>query len=207
MQREVEILKRLDHPNICKLFSTVNTDEAFFLIMEYVEGGDLFTYIMRSGPLSSTAARRLFIELVKVVQYCHSMKIIHRDIKHKNILLDAQLNPKLIDFGLSNYSKDEGEMRSTFCGTPAYAAPEMILAQRYHGPEVDVWSLGIVLYTMFSKRFPFRTVSDIIVGNFTDLPDVEHSLTDLLRKILVVNPQERTNLEEILQHPWVTQQP
>jgi serine/threonine protein kinase len=174
--------------------------------MECVTGGDLFSYIMSTPTLSSQAARRIFRKLVEAVAYCHSKKVIHRDIKHKNILLDQDLNPKLIDFGLSNYSKDEGEMRSTFCGTPAYAAPEMILAHKYHGPEVDVWSLGIVLYTMFSKKFPFRTVSDIIVGQYPELTDVDPGLSDLLKKILVVDPAARCTIEQVLSHPWMREE-
>ncbi|MDP2438775.1 MAG: protein kinase [archaeon] len=202
--REIEILNSLNHPFICRLYSTHETHNLLYIVMEYVEGGDFFTYLMKHGPLPPRQARDIFLKLVQALSYCHSLKIIHRDIKHKNILIDANLSPKLIDFGLSNYTKEGDECRSTFCGTPAYAAPEMILAQKYHGPEVDVWSLGIVLYTMFSKQFPFRTVSDIIAGQYEDLPGSDPRLSDLLRRILVVDPDNRATLDDILNHPWVT---
>ena len=117
-------------------------------------------------------------------------------------LADADMNVKMIDFGLSNYQED-GKMRSTFCGTPAYAAPEMILAQKYAGPEVDVWSLGVVLYAMLSKEFPFKNVADIIHGRFENLSTVSPECSDLLSKMFVVDSNERITLAGIRAHPWI----
>ncbi len=124
-KREIAIQRKLQHPNIAKLYDVLETEDRLNIIMEYSEGGELLSYITKQGRLSDVEAKRLFLQLLSAVKYCHSYSIIHRDIKHKNILLDAQKNIKLIDFGLSNYSQ-VGSLRSTFCGTPAYAAPEMV---------------------------------------------------------------------------------
>lgn len=165
-RREITIQRKLIHPNIAKLYDVIESEDRINIVMEYSEGGELLTYITKQGKLNENEARRLFLQLLSAVQYCHSHNIIHRydrhrpidssfpahqssarllhfvtpkrrqsssiyliigcrDIKHKNILLDGAKNIKLIDFGLSNYSQ-VGALRSTFCGTPAYAAPEMV---------------------------------------------------------------------------------
>jgi len=204
VQREVNILKNLNHPNICKFVEYIETENRIFLILELASGGELFTYVMNNGKLSEPEARRIFTQLADAVAYCHRNNVIHRDIKHKNILLDNEKNVKLIDFGLSNFTKD-GDMHATFCGTPAYAAPSMILAQEYTGPEVDVWSLGVVLYAMLSKEFPFKNVSDIIHGNFVDIPSVSPLGCQLIRSMLLVDASKRATMKEVLAHPWMCQ--
>jgi PAS domain S-box-containing protein len=222
VQREIEILKQLNHPNVCHLIDVTEQPEALFLIIEYCEGGDLLAYMHRGAggrinatvhagelqevilgpPLHEDDARRIFCQLASAVQHCHSKNVVHRDIKHKNILLDADGNIKLIDFGLSNWSCP-GAM--SFCGTPAYAAPEMLLGVQYMGPEVDVWSLGVVLYSLLTGKLPYLNVVDMVVGQLS-IPDVLSSTcVDLIRRILVVEVSKRATVADIMAHPWVQQ--
>jgi serine/threonine protein kinase len=121
-RREIEIMKQLEHPNICKILDVVESRDKLFIVMEYGAGGELQNFQKQS--INEPTARRLFLQILAAIDYCHNRNIIHRDIKHRNILLDADSNVKLIDFGLSNFTS--GHLRSTFCGTPAYAAPEMV---------------------------------------------------------------------------------
>jgi PAS domain S-box-containing protein len=157
------------------------------------------------GPaLKEDEARRIFHQLASAVKHCHALNIIHRDIKHKNVLFDSSGNVKLIDFGLSNWSC-QGAM--SFCGTPAYAAPEMLLGVQYMGPEVDVWSMGVVLYSLVTGRLPFLSVVDMVVGKFSSPPEQEVSsqCIDLIRRCLVVDTAKRATLQEIMDHPWMRQ--
>eukprot|EP01102_Stenamoeba_stenopodia_P008744 TRINITY_DN254_c0_g1_i2.p1 TRINITY_DN254_c0_g1~~TRINITY_DN254_c0_g1_i2.p1 ORF type:complete len:970 (-),score=183.85 TRINITY_DN254_c0_g1_i2:58-2967(-) len=206
--REIEILKQLDHPNIAKLYEVIHTKERINIVMEYVSGGDLYSYVKERGGLSEEHARSYFVQIVSAVHYCHRMNILHRDIKQQNILLDsARTTVKLIDFGLSNFFEESGEKQlGTFCGTPAYAAPEMILRKKYTGPEVDVWSMGVVLYSMITGTFPFNSVSDIIVGRFSFPPKISPSCADLIAFTLTVDVARRAKLSDIENHPWVLNQ-
>ncbi|KAL6051393.1 MAP/microtubule affinity-regulating kinase 4 [Balamuthia mandrillaris] len=201
--REIAILKRLDHPHIAKMYEVIETEDRIYIVMEYSEGGELLSYITKNGKLQEEEARRLFVQLFSAVRYCHESNIIHRDIKHKNILLDGKWEIKLIDFGLSNYTV-VGTLRSTFCGTPAYAAPEMILAKKYIGPEVDVWSMGVVLFSMVAGRFPFGNVSNIISGQYHMPDNLSSAMKDLISRMLTVDTKRRATMQHISEHPWVT---
>lgn len=201
-RREISIMRSLDHPSICRLYDVVETKESIYIVMELCANGELFQYVTSRGRLEEAEARTLFKQIIEAVDYCHSKSIIHRDIKHKNILLDQENRIKLIDFGLSNYATKDG-LRSTFCGTPAYSAPEMILAQKYSGPEVDVWSVGVVLFSMLTGEFPFKTVSHIIDGSYT-MPDyISPHCQDAIRAMLVVDGKLRATAKELLAHPFV----
>jgi len=199
-RRETEILRSLIHPNIAQLIELIETDEYMYIVMEYA-GRTLLSYVLERHGLGETDARKFFLELLSAIRYCHTKNIIHRDIKHQNILLDEVSNCKLIDFGLSNFM-EEGKLRSTFCGTPAYAAPEMILGKRYVGPEVDVWSMAVVLYSMITGVFPFENVGDIIKGAYKDPKDSTPECCDLLKKMLQVEASQRITLEQVAAHPW-----
>jgi len=199
--REIEIMAQLNHPNITKLYSVIHTPGRIHIVMEYSGGGELLDYVKTKDGLSEDESRRLLKQLVSALQYCHKHNVVHRDIKHKNILLTDDLDLKLIDFGVSNFIKS-GELRSTFCGTPAYAAPEMILSQRYSGPEVDIWSIGVVLFALRAKRFPFGNVLDIINCNYSSPDDFSPELKDLLAKIFT-KKESRITMEQLLLHPWV----
>lgn len=205
-KREVQILQQMRHPNIVQLIQTIDTPKQYCMVMEYVDGCDLMAYILQKGGLPEHECQKLFVQLVSALNYCHERDIIHRDIKHTNILVDKSGDIKLIDFGLSNYFGQDGQLLSTFCGTPAFAAPEMILGKKYQGPEVDIWSLGVVLYSMLAAKFPFNNVAELLQGSFQDPPNVSPTCRDLLRRMLVVSPENRTKLSQIFTHPWCTSQ-
>lgn len=205
-KREIQIMKQLDHENIIKLYDVIETPHKLNIVMELIDGSDLMTYVVKSNGLSEAESHKLFSQILSAVSYCHSVNIVHRDIKHKNIMIGKDGNAKLIDFGLSNFLSD-GKLGSTFCGTPAYAAPEMLLGQKYVGSLIDVWSLGVVFYTMLTGKFPFNNVSELLVGNFVEPEGISPECCDLLKKMLVVKPEFRAHLQDIMQHPWLTKGP
>jgi len=205
-RREIEIMEKLtklDNPFIIKLIDWYETPAQFNLIVEYVSGGELVSLIKAKGGLPESQARRLFTQMVCALNCCHQQNIVHRDLKLQNIMLDANENIKLIDFGLSNFV-ETGVFRNTFCGTPAFAPPEILLGTEYKGPEVDLWSLGVVLYSMVTAEFPFKTVGEILKGTFVDPKNVSPECVDLLRKLLVVKKEDRFSVEDVCKHPWVT---
>ncbi|KAG0734589.1 hypothetical protein G6F62_012055 [Rhizopus arrhizus] len=153
VKREIQYLKLLRHPHIIKLYEVITTPTDIIMVIEYA-GKELFNYIVEKGKLSEDDARRFFQQIICAVEYCHRHKIAHRDLKPENLLLDANNNVKIADFGLSNIMTD-GDFLKTSCGSPNYAAPEVISGRLYAGPEVDVWSCGVILYVMLCGRLPF----------------------------------------------------
>ena len=135
-------------------YEVINTPTDIIIVLEYAEG-ELFNYIVSNGRMAEPQARRIFQQLMSGVEYSHRLKIVHRDLKPENVLLDDELNVKLADYGLSN-QMTEGEFLKTSCGSPNYAAPEVIRGGFYSGPEVDVWSAGVILYVMLCGRLPFE---------------------------------------------------
>jgi len=201
---EIDILMKLDHPNIIKLYKAVDTRDKIYIIMEHVDGTDLMSYIQKSNGLCEAEARRIFIQVASALSFCHTRGVVHRDVKCRNILIDRRGDIKLIDFGMSNWT-EQGKLRSTFCGTPAFSAPEIILGRKYEGPQIDVWSMGVVLYCMVTGKFPFSTVSEVIQGDFQDPPNVSADCVAVIRKMLVLEPPKRASFKDILRHPWISQ--
>ncbi|KAI4291898.1 serine/threonine protein kinase KIN1/2 [Pancytospora philotis] len=152
--REVVISTLLNHPNIVRQLDFLYNDSYFFLVFEYVKGQQLYDAVLRSSFIKEDQARKYFRQIVSAVDYVHRNCICHRDLKIENILIDHNDNVRIIDFGLSNFY-DNKLMLKTFCGSLYFAAPELLLGQQYSGPEVDVWSLGVVLYVMLCGKVPF----------------------------------------------------
>ncbi|KAI9363150.1 kinase-like domain-containing protein [Pilaira anomala] len=199
--REMAIMRLLRHPNICQLKE--------YIAEEYVDGGQLLDYIIKHGKLREKQARKFARQIVSALDYCHRNSIVHRDLKIENILITQSEQLKIIDFGLSNvYSPTE--QLNTFCGSLYFAAPELLKAKEYTGPEVDVWSFGVVLYVLVCGRVPFDDTNlpalheKIKSGLVEDYPDhLGKDCLDLLSKIFVVNPKDRITLSGIQAHPWM----
>jgi PAS domain S-box-containing protein len=202
MREEISIHQAMQHPNIARIFEVIETLDQIFLVMEFVPGGELHRHIVEHGSLSEFHSQRLFKQIVAAVAYCHSQQVIHRDIKHTNILLDMENNIRLIDFGLSGRVVPNS-LHTSFCGTPAYAAPELIQGRAYVGPEVDVWSLGVVLFCMVMGQYPFNNIADITSGRFSLPCVVTPECADLLARIFRVNPEQRIPMRELMEHPWL----
>lgn len=153
-------MKMLDHPNIVKLYQVIETEKTLYLVMEYASGGEVFDYLVSHGRMKEKEARAKFRQIVSAVQYCHQKRIIHRDLKAENLLLDSEMNIKIADFGFSNEFQP-GEKLDTFCGSPPYAAPELFQGKKYDGPEVDgnerIISILYIQTFFDNTRFFFST--------------------------------------------------
>ncbi|KAA0712547.1 Serine/threonine-protein kinase MARK1 [Triplophysa tibetana] len=206
--REVRIMKVLAHPNIVKLFEVIETEKTLYLIMEYASGGEVFDYLVAHGRMKEKEARAKFRQIVSAVQYCHQKRIVHRDLKAENLLLDADMNIKIADFGFSN-EFTIGSKLDTFCGSPPYAAPELFQGKKYDGPEVDVWSLGVILYTLVSGSLPFdgqnlkELRERVLRGKYRIPFYMSTDCENLLKKLLVLNPGKRGSLEQIMKDRWM----
>ncbi|XP_062588997.1 MAP/microtubule affinity-regulating kinase 3-like isoform X3 [Saccostrea cucullata] len=206
--REVRIMKNLDHPNIVKLFEVIETEKTLYLVMEYASGGEVFDYLVAHGRMKEKEARAKFRQIVSSVQYCHQKHIVHRDLKAENLLLDGDMNIKIADFGFSNEFVP-GNKLDTFCGSPPYAAPELFQGKKYDGPEVDVWSLGVILYTLVSGSLPFdgqnlkELRERVLRGKYRIPFYMSTDCENLLKKFLVLNPTKRVCLENIMKDRWI----
>ncbi|XP_029470556.1 serine/threonine-protein kinase MARK2 isoform X3 [Rhinatrema bivittatum] len=206
--REVRIMKVLNHPNIVKLFEVIETEKTLYLVMEYASGGEVFDYLVAHGRMKEKEARAKFRQIVSAVQYCHQKFIVHRDLKAENLLLDADMNIKIADFGFSN-EFIFGNKLDTFCGSPPYAAPELFQGKKYDGPEVDVWSLGVILYTLVSGSLPFdgqnlkELRERVLRGKYRIPFYMSTDCENLLKKFLILNPSKRGTLEQIMRDRWM----
>ncbi|KAK3599647.1 hypothetical protein CHS0354_029109 [Potamilus streckersoni] len=206
--REVRIMKILDHPNIVKLFEVIETEKTLYLVMEYASGGEVFDYLVAHGRMKEKEARAKFRQIVSAVQYCHQKHIVHRDLKAENLLLDGDMNIKIADFGFSNEFVP-GNKLDTFCGSPPYAAPELFQGKKYDGPEVDVWSLGVILYTLVSGSLPFdgqnlkELRERVLRGKYRIPFYMSTDCENLLKRFLVLNPTKRASLESIMREKWM----
>ncbi|XP_064159593.1 MAP/microtubule affinity-regulating kinase 4 isoform X1 [Anguilla rostrata] len=206
--REVRIMKGLNHPNIVQLFEVIETDKTLYLIMEYASGGEVFDYLVSHGRMKEKEARAKFRQIVSAVHYCHQKNIVHRDLKAENLLLDADSNIKIADFGFSN-EFTLGNKLDTFCGSPPYAAPELFQGKKYDGPEVDIWSLGVILYTLVSGSLPFdgqnlqELRERVLRGKYRVPFYMSTDCEGILRRFLVLNPTKRCTLEQIMKDKWM----
>lgn len=207
IKREIKILKLFRHPHIIRLYEVIETDKEIYIIMEYISGGELFDYIVERGRLEEDEARRFFQQIISGIDYCHRMSVVHRDLKPENLLLDKYNNVKIADFGLSNIMRDGAFLKSSV-GSPNYAAPEVISGKLYVGPEVDVWSCGVILYALLCGKLPFdeEKISVLfrkIRNSDYHIPKyISDGARDLVEQILVVNPLNRISIRAMRNHGW-----
>uniref|UniRef100_A0A6P7F3Q5 non-specific serine/threonine protein kinase n=1 Tax=Diabrotica virgifera virgifera TaxID=50390 RepID=A0A6P7F3Q5_DIAVI len=210
--RETAILKKLKHPHITRLYQLMETNQTIYLVTEYASKGEIFDHLVAKGRMTEPEAKRIFNQIVSAVSYCHSQGVVHRDLKAENLLLDHNLDIKLADFGFSNQFT-EGCLLSTFCGSPPYAAPELFQGLKYDGPKADIWSLGVVLYVLVCGSLPFdgptlNALRNVVIEGKFRIPyfmsqDCEH----LIRHMLVVDPDKRLTVPQILKHRWLSDAP
>ena len=205
--REIHILKIIRHPYIIQLYEIIETKKELYLIMEYATGGELYNYIVTNTRLNELEACRIFQQIISGVEYLHKLKIVHRDLKPENLLLNDSKDVKLVDFGLSNTYK-KGEQLSSACGSPCYAAPEMIAGKKYDGLQADIWSAGVVLFTLLCGYLPFENrdtsilYKKILSGKYEVPSFVSDKAKDFIKGILTVDPLERSTIEDIRNHSW-----
>lgn len=207
LTREIHHHRRLHHPNVIKLYEVIATEQNIWMVSELCAGGELYDYLVERQTLPEPEARRIFGQLCLALAYIHAKGIVHRDLKLENVLLDERCNVKLGDFGFTR-EYEANKLMDTFCGTTGYAAPEMLAAKRYTGEQVDIWSLGIILYALLCGALPFddddETImkSKILKGEF-EIPDVlSPEAQDLIQLILQRDPAKRPSIKAILAHPW-----
>ena len=211
LSKEINIHKILFHPYLVKMHCVIEKDENIYIITDYCAKGDILNYIIEHGNLNESQSCKYFQQILSSLEYLHKNNICHRDIKPENILLDEYDNVKLSDFGLSK-KFEKNELLNTACGSPLYAAPEMLLGKPYKGTNIDVWSLGVSLYIMVCGDFPFDVedgndqkalIYKIIQGKYI-IPDfVSPLLKDLIQRILEIDPDKRITIDEIKEHKWV----
>lgn len=210
LENEIQILKQArSHPNIVQLHEVIDTPETLYLILELIEGGELYEELISYGPFEELKVFQLFKQIVDAVDYLHLNKITHRDLKLENILVTDTLQVKLTDFGLSNYAGN-GEMMQKRCGTPTYAAPELIKGEKYSSM-VDLWALGVCLYLLIFCEYPFTgdslsEVHEKVEANQADFPaaaGASQEVQDLIKKLLVSDPEHRFTISDIRGHPWM----
>lgn len=202
---EIAILSKVDHANIIKVLDIFENQEFFQLVMEkHGSGMDLFAFIDHHPCLDEPLASFIFRQLVSAVGYLHSQGIIHRDIKDENIVIAEDFTIKLIDFGSAAYL-ERGKLFYTFCGTIEYCAPEVLIGNPYRGPELEMWSLGVTLYTLIFEENPFCEVEETMEAVIHPPFLVSQELMSLLSGLLQPCPEQRTTLEKLIRDPWVTQ--
>ncbi|KAK3671517.1 serine/threonine-protein kinase gin4 [Recurvomyces mirabilis] len=210
LEREIAVMKLMEHPNIVRLYDVWENRNELYLIMEYVDGGELFHYVDERKGLEENEAVYIFRQIVSALLYCHRLLICHRDLKPENILLNKEdLTVKLIDFGMAGL-QPKGRLLSTPCGSPHYAAPEVVSSKPYDGTQADVWSSGVILYVMLTGTTPFNYSADgdirvlfrdIARARYWMPPTLSPEAKDLIQRIFVPDPSTRISMDEIWEHP------
>ncbi|KAI9320227.1 kinase-like domain-containing protein [Dichotomocladium elegans] len=208
VKREIAIMKLIHHPNIMGLLDVIDLSDSpnLYLILEYVQGGELFDYLVSQGRLSEPEARKYFQQVIFGLDYCHRHLICHRDLKPENLLLDKDHNIKIADFGMASL-QPAGALLETSCGSPHYASPEIVNGVPYNGSASDVWSCGIILYALLCGHLPFddddirELLNKVKTGKYRMPDHISIGAQDLLQRILVVHPEKRITAK-VQEHPW-----
>uniref|UniRef100_A0A9J7ZC91 Maternal embryonic leucine zipper kinase n=2 Tax=Cyprinus carpio TaxID=7962 RepID=A0A9J7ZC91_CYPCA len=207
---EIEAMKNLSHQHVCRLYHVIETSSKIYMVLEYCPGGELFDYIIAKDRLSEEETRVFFRQIISALAYVHSQGYAHRDLKPENLLIDEDHNLKLIDFGLCAKPKGGlGFELLTCCGSPAYAAPELIQGKAYIGSEADVWSMGILLYALLCGFLPFDDDNCMVLyrkitrGKYSNPHWLSPASILLLNQMMQVDPKRRLTVKQLLDHPWV----
>ncbi|KAJ7267369.1 Pkinase-domain-containing protein [Mycena rebaudengoi] len=212
LTREIHHHRQLHHPHVTQMYEVIATESSIWIVTELCCGGELFDYLVEKGRLAEDETKIIFGQLCLAVAYLHGKGIVHRDLKLENVLLDERCRVKLGDFGFTR-EFERGMLMETFCGTTGYAAPEMLQGRKYLGPEVDIWSLGIILYCLLTGTLPFDDDDEdimrdkIVKGEFEDPQWLSIESRDLLQNILQQDPTKRPTISQILEHAWFTGSP
>ncbi|CAO3610669.1 unnamed protein product [Cunninghamella echinulata] len=211
VKREIAVMKLIKHPNIISLIDVIDLSDStnLYLILEYIEGGELFEHLISCGKLSEKEARKYFQQIIFGLDYCHRHLICHRDLKPENLLLDKENNIKICDFGMASL-QPTGSLLETSCGSPHYASPEIVNGIPYDGSASDIWSCGVILFALLNGHLPFDDDNMHILLNKVkegkyDMPkNLPSDAKDLIEKILVIDPRKRLTMEQVQSHPWFT---
>ncbi|VAH92966.1 unnamed protein product [Triticum turgidum subsp. durum] len=210
IKREIAVMKRVSHPNIVELHEVMATRSKIYLALELVRGGELFSRIERSGRVTEDVARRYFRQLISAVDFCHARGVYHRDLKPENLLLDEAGNLKVVDFGLSalaDHARADGLLH-TLCGTPGYAAPEVLRDKGYDGAKADLWSCGVILYVLLAGSLPFPDDNVVTMykkaqrGDYRCPPWFSTDARRLIPKLLDPDPDTRITVAQLVETPW-----
>ena len=214
IQREISVMKLMFHPHVIKIYDVLEDPGFLFLIIEYASNGELFSFLVQRKKINNREALCFFQQIISGLEYCHTHKICHRDLKLENILLDSNYNIKIADFGMASLSFPN-KMLKTFCGSPHYASPEIIANEPYNGALSDIWSCGIILYAIVIGKLPFDEESDNLKNLFNKIrfepvkipKTIPVDCRDLIRSLLTINPEKRITIEKIKQHKWFRSAP
>src|SRR3989338_352087 len=204
VQREIAVMKLLAHPNVLSLADVYESSESLYLVQEYVAGGELFDLLYEKGAPPPDFALKIFHDLLEGLEYCHSNKICHRDLKPENLLLTTDGSLKIADFGMARLMN--AEYLLTSCGSPHYAAPEIVRGDPYDGALADAWSCGVILFALFSGKLPFDhpdmkvLLNTIKVGEYQMPAYIPRNVQDLICRLLVVDPKQRYSVAQSRSH-------
>lgn len=208
MQREVALMKRIDHPLITQFFDFMQNESEFFIVMEYLPNSTIRDYVNQKGPMTEGFAKKVFTQIITAIEYLHNeLHIAHRDIKAENIVFDGNLNIRLIDFGCSNLFSVENPELHSFCGSLPYLPPEMLKGNGYTKVG-DIWSAGVLLYGMLVGRLPFNSndkqllIKQVIDGQPLYPQHLSPCVVHLLMRMLDKNPQTRITINQLKEHVW-----
>ncbi|KAI5626281.1 serine/threonine-protein kinase BRSK2 isoform X3 [Silurus asotus] len=207
VEREIAILKLIEHPHVLKLHDVYENKKYLYLVLEHVSGGELFDYLVKKGRLTPKEARKFFRQIISALDFCHSHSICHRDLKPENLLLDEKNNIRIADFGMASLQVGDS-LLETSCGSPHYACPEVIRGEKYDGRKADVWSCGVILFALLVGALPFdddnlrNLLEKVKLGVFHMPHFIPPDCQNLLRGMIEVDAAKRLTLEQIQKHTW-----